>query len=239
MNYLKFGSSKNCILFLHGWGADLNSFLWLKNYFEDDYMLLFVDFVGFGLSLDDSKIRFVSDYVEDIKNLISQFDFESLVIVGHSFGGRVAIKFSFLYQNLYKNFKLVLVDSAGILPRRGLKYFIDIYRYKRDVKLKASGIFVDLEKYGSDDYKKLPPYKRQTFKNIVNEDLSKYAKLVRAQTLIVWGEKDKDTKLYMARKLKRLIKCSKLYIIKNAGHFSFLDNKEEFVFILDRFLKNN
>jgi pimeloyl-ACP methyl ester carboxylesterase len=72
----------------------------------------------------------------------------------------------------------------------------------------------------------------------VNEDLSKFAKFIKCKTLIVWGERDFETKLYMARKLKRLIKNSKLIIIKGAGHFSFLEKKDEFAIILDTFLKN-
>jgi predicted esterase len=45
MHYLKFGNSKRFIVFLHGWGSDLNSFLWLKNYFVDDYSLIFLEMI--------------------------------------------------------------------------------------------------------------------------------------------------------------------------------------------------
>lgn len=79
---------------------------------------------------------------------------------------------------------------------------------------------------------------RQTFISIVNEDLTKHARFLRCKTLIVWGNKDRDTKLYMARKFNRLIKDSKLVILKDAGHFCFLEKREDFVIILDSFLKN-
>ena len=94
-----------------------------------------------------------------------------------------------------------------------------------------------LLKYGSDDYKKLSKTMKQTFVNVVNEDLSCFVSKIVCNTLIVWGEKDKETKLWMAKKLNKLIVGSNLKIIKNSGHFCFLDNKTEFLIILDTFLK--
>lgn len=239
MKYLKFGSSKNFIVFLHGWGADKNSFLWLKNYFEE-YSLLFVDFPGFGESAIPEKPYFVSDYVCRLNELLSQFEIENLILVGHSFGGRVAIKYAFYHQNEYNKFNLVLVDSAGIKPRRSLSYYIKVARFKRVKKLasKSKKYEVKLKEFGSADYKNVTGVMRQTFINVVNEDLASYAKHILCKTIIVWGSKDNDTKLYMAKTLKRLIKNSELYILNNAGHFSFLDNPQEFIIILDTFVKN-
>lgn len=240
MHYLKFGNSKKFIVFLHGWGADLNSFLWLKDYFVDDYSLIFLDFEGFGESLQPKNVKFVSDYANDLHELLSLFDICELNIVAHSFGGRVAIKYLFMHQGEFENVKLCLVDSAGIKPRRGLGYYLKVKKFKA-LKRKAQKnecLREKLNDFGSDDYKKLSPIMKETFKNIVNEDLSCYAKFLTCKTIIIWGRKDKETKIYMAKKLNKLIKNSKLQIINNAGHFCFLENKEEFLIILDTFLKN-
>ena len=129
MNFLKFGDSKKFFVFLHGWGADLSSFLFAKNYF-DDYAKIFVDFAGFGKSIEPVQPYFVSDYVKELEELLSNFEIDELVLVGHSFGGRVAIKFAFLHQLDYKNFKLCLVDSAGIKPKLSIFKKWKIYRYK-------------------------------------------------------------------------------------------------------------
>ena len=240
MHYLKFGFSKKFIVFLHGWGADLNSFLWLKDLFCDEYSLLFLDFCGFGKSPEPEMPFGVCDYVFKLKNLLNKFEIDELIFIAHSFGGRVAIKFLFYYQFSYKKTSLCLVDSAGVLPRRGLRYKFRVLKFKR-LKKKAENnprLKEKIEKFGSEDYKILSPVMKKTFVKIVNEDLSKFAKFIKCKTLIVWGEKDFETKLYMARKLKRLIKNSKLIIIKGAGHFSFLEKKDEFAIILDTFLKN-
>ena len=236
MKYLKFGSSKDYIVFLHGWGADKNSFLWVKNYFEN-YSLVFVDFPGFGESPEPQEPYNIFDYVCKLKDLLDEFDdLRSLTLVGHSFGGRVAIKFAFLFQNEYENFKVCLVDSAGLKPHRGLGYYFKVYKYKIYKKLFPN--WKALSKFGSQDYVKLSPIMKQTFVRVVNENSASYAKFISADTLIIWGSKDKETKPYMAKKLNKLIRNSKLVFIEGAGHFSFLDNPNEFVILLDTFLKN-
>ncbi len=239
MKFIKEGDSKKVIVFLHGWGQDKTAFLWTKNYFND-WCKIYVDFAGFGESTEPDKVFSLTDYVQDLKDLLDNFEIEKLVLVGHSFGGRVAIKFAFLHQGLFKNFKLCLVDAAGLKPRRSFVKWLKIKRYK-SLKKKAeknAKLRQKLDVYGSADYKKLSPKMKQVFVKIVNEDLSQAAKFIKCRTCIVWGKDDKETKLYMARKLFRLIKDSELYIFKNAGHFSYLDKPQEFLIILDTFIKN-
>lgn len=239
MKYLKFGDSKDYIVFLHGWGADKNSFLWVKKYFSN-YSLIFVDFAGFGESKEPERPWSVFDYVCDLKNLLDKFEIESLLLVGHSFGGRVAIKFSFLFQNDYDEFKLCLVDSAGIKPRRSLKYYYKVFKFKLLKKIAKRVKFASklLSKCGSSDYKVLSDVMKHTFKLIVNEDLSYEAKYITKPTIIVWGKCDRETKLYMAKKLNKFITYSKLYVLEGAGHYSFLDKSQDFLIILDTFIKN-
>lgn len=239
MNYLKFGNSKKFLVFLHGWGADLNSFLFTKDYFQD-YTKLYVDFAGFGKTSEPNKPYFVSDYVRELQQLLQNFDVDEIILVAHSFGGRVAVKFAFLNQCNYKNFKLCLVDAAGFRVRLSLLKKFKIWKYK---KLKAKACSNEkyrqkIKNYGSDDYKKLSKTMKQTFVNVVNEDLSIYASRIMCKTLIVWGKKDKETKLWMAKKYKKLIEESKLCIIKDSGHFCFWDSPQEFLIILDSFIKN-
>ena len=133
MHFLKFGSSKKFIIFLHGWGDSLNSFLWLKDFLIEDYSLLFLDFPGFGESCEPDKPYSVSDYVFDLKKLLNGFEIDELIFIAHSFGGRVAIKFLFYYQFCYKKVSLCLVDSAGILPRRGIRYFYRVFNFYSNI----------------------------------------------------------------------------------------------------------
>ncbi len=217
----------------------MNSFLFAKNYFGD-YTKLFIDFAGFGKSPEPVAPYSVSDYVKELKELLNNFEIEELVLVGHSFGGRVAVKFAFLHQCDYEKLKLCLVDAAGINPRLSLVKKWKIFRYKR-LKQKAqknSKLNEKLAKFGSNDYKVLSSVMKRTFVKVVNEDLSKFAARLVCDTIIIWGNQDKETKLYMAKRYNKLIKDSKLFVLKGAGHFSFLEQTQEFLIILDTFLKN-
>ena len=89
---------------------------------------------------------------------------------------------------------------------------------------------------GSEDYRNLGYDMQKTFKNIVNTHLNDFLPDVKAKTLIIFGEKDEVTPIYMARTLKRKIKDSELVVIKNAGHFCFNDNRYLFVKTLKEFL---
>ncbi len=240
MNYVKIDGGKNLIVFLHGWGMDSSSFLFAKDYFLE-YAKVFVDFAGFGKTPPPKRAWFVEDYAKNLYDFLKGFEFENLVLVGHSFGGRVAVRFAAKYQNEFSGLKLCLVDSAGIKPRLSLLKKLKIAKFKRLKKKseKNEKLKRKLESFGSSDYKNLLGVMRETFVRVVNEDLSQDAAKILCDTQIVWGEKDKETKLFMAKKYHKLIKNSKLDIISNAGHFCFLEKPQEFLIILDRFLKKN
>lgn len=229
LNYVQKGKGKH-LLFLHGWGGSINSFKNLINEFSKDFTVTCVDFYGFGKSPDPPYPYGVSDYVEGIIALLNELNINKTHIIAHSFGGRVAIKLAALYPELVD--RLILVDSAGIKPRRSIKYYYRVFRYKLAKKLKR-----DTQKYGSKDYKALNDVMRATFVKVVNENLLMFSKHIKVKTLIVWGEKDKETPLYMAKKLEKNIKNSRLVVLKGAGHFSYVDKYAQFLLIADRFLE--
>ena len=96
---------------------------------------------------------------------------KNVILVCHSFGGRVGIKLAVKYGYLIN--KLILIDSAGIKPRRGLKYYFSIYKHKLLNLLKIKHVA------GSEDYKKLNETMRGTFKNVINEDLCPILKKIK------------------------------------------------------------
>lgn len=229
-------NSKNYIFFLHGFGGDKNSFKLVENHIAGDCNMVFISFPGFGKSPPPQKPYSVFDYTLELKELINSIAGPNKInIVCHSFGARVAIKLCAIYPNIIN--KLVIVDGAGLRPKRGLKYKINILRYKRMKKLVNSGKKDEkvLEKFGSSDYKSLPNIMKATFVKVVNEDLKRYLKKIKCETLIIWGKKDKETPLYMAKKFNRFIENSGLYIINNAGHFSYLDNFPLFINAINLF----
>ena len=161
----------------------------------------------------------IFDYYEYVKQVIKMQTAKQIIVVGHSFGGRVGIKLA--VNNCCD--KLVLVDSAGLKPKRGIKYYIKVYTYKIKKKLK-----LNIEKYGSQDYKTLSPIMKQTFINIVNHYQNKEITKINIPTLIYWGSEDKETPLEFAKTFNKKIKNSRLVVIENCGHFSYLQSKDTF-----------
>ena len=78
--------------------------------------------------------------------------------------------------------------------------------------------------FASSDYKSLNKEERETFKNIVNLDLSNYLSDIKVETLLIWGDKDYDTPLMDGILMKRKIKNSELIVFKDSTHYSYLEN---------------
>lgn len=187
-----------------------------------------VDFYGFGLTPHPDTPLTVDDYALSVVNLIRYYKMENVTLVCHSFGGRVGIKIAAKYGYLLN--KLILVDSAGIKPRRGAIYYAKIFRHKILTKLKIP------HEAGSDDYKKMSGTMRETFKNVVNEDLSGLLARITVPALIIWGNKDEDTPIYMARKLKKRLANSELIVFEGCGHFAYVERHGLFCKIVKCFL---
>lgn len=215
------------IVFLHGWGGSTESFKFLCNRLTFNYKALFIDFPPFGKSEEPLCEFTIFDYAEITKLIIKECGMEKPILVGHSFGGRVAL----ILAGEKEASKVLLTSSAGMKVKHGIPYYFKVYRHKilKKFGIKSNG--------GSSDYKNLSQNMRKTFVNIVNTYLEKYAINISVPTLLVWGGKDKDTPMYMAKKLKKLIKGSELIVYKNAGHFCYIENARAFSLILNSFVE--
>ena len=165
-------------------------------------------------------------------------------MIGHSFGGRVIIYLSSKYKDLFN--KIVLTDAAGVKPKRSIKKMFKIYSYK--IAKFFMKLVTSKEKYeeklaemrkkrGSSDYAMLTSdVMRGTFNRVINLDLTDKLKHIEQPTLLVWGENDADTPLYMAKIMEKYIKDSGVVILENAGHFSYLDNPQKYLIVVEKFL---
>lgn len=213
------------LLMLHGYLSNKESFIYQINFFSKRRKVIVPDMVGFG----GTKMPYpytLGDYARDIRGLIYSENGKTDVIA-HSFGARVL--FRLLPDDAID--KIVLTGAAGIRPRPSLKKGLAIARYKLRKRLG-----LDVSKFGSADYKALDGVMRQSFVSVVNERLEKEIKAVKNECLLVFGENDEETPLYMAKKLKRYIKNSSLVVIKDAGHFAFVDKPDQFDLIVKEFL---
>ncbi len=214
---MDYGEGK-CLVFLHGWGGEIASFQSLADRLSARFRIITMDLYGFGATPHPSFPLTIEDYANGVRALLSERQARDVVLVGHSFGGRVAMRIAAKDKRVVG---VVLIDSAGILPRRRLKYHLKVVAYKLAKKLGFKRL-----PQGSEDYKRLSGEIKKTFVNVVNESSENDARAIDVPTLLIWGKKDKDTPLYMCRRLRELIRESQSIEIEDAGHFSYLEHPE-------------
>lgn len=224
--YESFGRGRD-VVFLHGWGADATAFLFAAKRLAEKYRVTLIDFPGFGESEEPSRAFGVGDYARCVMALMDHLHIGHATFVGHSFGGRVCLELAARYPHVAD--KLALVDSAGLRPRRGLKYYFSVYLHKILKKMGRSGLS------GSDDYKVLSPMMKRTFKRVVNYDQTPLLKRISCPTAVFWGRADRETPPYMARKLVRKIEDSHIFWL-NGGHFAYIDDMGTFMAVLGAFV---
>ncbi len=194
-NY-KISGEGQLILILHGWGGSSDSWILVQKILVDKgFKAIVPDFPGFGKSKTPSKVWEIDDYVLWLKNFIEMMEIrEPFFLLGHSFGGRVGIKFSVKYSEKIK--ALILCSSAGIKPEKNLKtktlYYIGkvgdyLFSKKplRKFKDEARNTFYKIIRQR--DYFKVKGNMRETIKKVLVEDLFGYLSQIKSKQLITWG----------------------------------------------------
>lgn len=242
--YEKYGTGKEELVILPGWGDTRSSWNYIINLLSDYYTIYILDYPGFGNTLFPSYDMTIYDYTCMIKEWLDELNLKNPTLLGHSFGGRILILLTGYYHYNYP--KIILINSAGIKPKKTLRSIFRKYSYK--LLMKFSNILPSLIKekfknylfnhFASRDYKTLLPGMRKTFQNIVSEDLSSYLDEMVAQTLILWGDEDTSTPLRDAYLMKKKVKKSKLYVFKNAGHFTYLEEPIKTIELIANFIEN-
>lgn len=227
MAYYEIGRGKPIVI-LHGWGQNFYSFLKVVEALKDEYKVIGIDFLGFGLSDEPSSPLTVEEYTFQLQTLLEYLDIKKPTIIAHSFGGRIAIRYA-RYEEVDR---LILVSSAGIKNKSISKYF-RIYKYKlkkRLYKLFSKKHYYDLIKNsGSNDYKNASNVMKKTLSNVVNYSSIKDLKKVDCSTYLLWGINDRQTIYDIAIRMNKLLKKSKIIPFYNSGHFCYLDEEAKFI----------
>ena len=240
LNYTKDGQNKQAVILMHGWGQNIEMMKPVADHLSPHFTVYNLDLPGFGASEAPKIVWGVEEYTAMLKEFIQINDIEDPIIIAHSFGVRIAL----LYAANNPVHKLVLTGGAGILPKRGLKYYLKIYTYKLGkLILSLPGLNKYKEKYqqasGSEDYKALSGVMRSSFVKIVNLDLTPILKDVKAETLLVWGDLDDATPLWMAKVMEKQLPNAGLAIFKNEGHYAYWNQMSRFLSVIDIFLKED
>ncbi len=230
-NYIQYGKGKDIIL-LHGWGQNIQMMEPLGRRFEDKYKVTIIDFPGFGETEEPNVPWTINDYTEYLKELIKTLKIKKPIIMGHSFGGRVAIN----YTSKYDVEKLVLFGSPCQVSKKKDSLKTKTLKTLKKIKVLDS-LGEKMKKYiGSTDYKSATPIMRETLVNTVNQDLVASASKIKVPTIIMWGDLDDAAPLEDAKKLEEVITDSGLIVFPGFTHYAYLENINQVTNILNEFL---
>ncbi len=229
------------VILMHGWGCDHTTVASIANILNGKMRVYNLDLPGHGESEEPAEVWGIEKFTEAIEEFIHKLGIKNPILIGHSFGGRISI----FLASRNKIPKMVLVDSAGIKPRRKLSYYFKVYSFKLAKRIlpiilgKEKGkkaIENWRNKKGSADYNAASPKMKAIMSRCVNEDLKHLMPSIGASTLLIWGEKDTATPLSDARTMERLIPDAGIASDPEGGHYSFLDNPGWFKAVLSSFL---
>ena len=268
--YCKTVGSGKPIVILHG-GPGLDHTSLLPQFYElaKNYKLIFYDQRGSGKSTGkiDSVSISIDNFVEDLEGLRQQLHFEKMNLLGHSWGGLLAMNYAIKYPKRIK--KLMLVSSFGATS----KFIPEFVKNREERRTKEDstslanimestgfakrappvmeqfmGLFFKSYFYDQSKYNQLTiTFNHKTASNLLpiftllskefsNYDITNKIKKIDFPVLIIHGQNDPVPVKY-AYGLNRIIKKSQLVVIKNCGHFPFVEAKEKFISSCANFLK--
>lgn len=245
INYEEKGEGELIVL-LHGWGSNITLFANLMELLAKKYRVVAMDMPGFGKSDEPKEPWDVGSYVDFVLDFLKDYDNKDIMFLGHSFGGRVIIKMHSRESLPFNVSRVILVDSAGIMPPKSNKKSWRTRYYKMGKAVLSTGIAQKIapdalenfrKKMGSADYAAASPMMRQVMVKVVNEDLEPYLPNIKCPTLLVWGVNDTATPLSDGEKMEKLIPDAGLVKLAPAGHYSFLDQQFTFNRVMCSFLK--
>jgi len=229
---------REALIIIHGWTKEgSNSFIKIAELLKDDFDIYLIDLPGFKKQIEKPY-----DFNDYLKYLESEIKIEKFYLLGHSFGGALAMLYTLKYPEKIK--KLILYNPA-IFREKNIKIKISFFLskiFKFLIKIFPEKIIHFLKKayykfiIKSYDYFLADEKMKITFKNI-NQDLREKAKEIKVKTVILWGEKDKITPFKNAWLLKKLIQNS-ILITLPGGHSFHKEKPEEFAKILKEAIKN-
>jgi pimeloyl-ACP methyl ester carboxylesterase len=193
---------------------------------QKGYLVFNLDLPGFGKTQLTKSEMNVSDYVAEISKFIESKNIYKPTLVGHSFGGKIALKLALDKPELVSN--IVLIAASGVKPNNENKKSIFKKVSGFGKKLFQSdllkGFYKPVRKFyyyyivRERDFFNAGEVLQKTFININNEYYDELLGKVSVPTLIIWGENDKVTPLWMADKLQEEIPDAVLKVVEKTKH---------------------
>ena len=247
VHYELAGNGEKRVVLLHGWGCDTSLMKPVADFLSRDMTVLSVDFPAHGKSDRPPEPWGVPEFAACTLDLLKKLDFLPCSVIAHSFGGRVTIELASQDASLFE--QIILTGSAGIKNRPSEESRKRSARYRQlkglCEKAKAVKVFGKLpdileeklrQKYGSKDYNALDAEMRKTFVQVVNHDQTDLLPRIQQPTLLVWGDRDTETPLWMGELMEQRIPDAGLVVLEGGSHFAYLEQVGRFNAIAHNFL---
>jgi len=232
INYKEYGNKKkDSIVYLHGWGQNIEMMEPIANPFIETNHLLIIDLPGFGASSEPTYPWDLVDFVEMIHALLEKLNIKNPSIVGHSFGGKLAL----LYASKYDTKKLVILAAPFVKSDKPISKKVLFLKKFKNIPVLNKVADKIKSHMGSTDYRNASPIMRSILVKHINEDIQEDIKKIKCPTLIIWGTNDTAVPVENAYLLEKLIKDSGVVIYENCTHYAYLERLNQTIEVLKSF----
>ena len=233
INYVFYDNkSKTDLIFLHGWGQNIEMMNPIAKPFIKEYNVLIIDLPGFGLSDEPNEPWDIYEYASMVNALAKKLKMDNPILIGHSFGGKIFLA----YALKYKTKKLILFAS----PYRK-KIVKENYKTKLYKSMKKVPGLRKFEKYikkhvGSTDYRNASDMMRKVLVKHVNLDLTSELNKIKCPTLLIWGTNDTAVSYNDALELEKIIPNCGLVTYEGCSHYAYLERLGQTINVLKTFI---
>ncbi len=208
--YANVNSENPTVCFLHGWGRSSQDF----NLISQSFDYISFDLPGFGKSLEPINSMTPKEYADYINQYIPN---SVNTIVGHSFGGRIAVHLSEIRD--VRNLILVGVPLIKKQIHSKKLSIFNIYKSLNKFGILSDQMIEKIKKNrGSYDYRNSEGIMRDTLVKAVNDDLTNKLQNIDCNVHLIWGGEDKEVDIHIAKEAHEKIKNSNLHILEGKGH---------------------
>lgn len=234
IHYKDFGDkSKDAIVFLHGWGQNIQMMEPIAKPLEKTNRIIIIDLPGFGESEEPKYVWTLEEFAEMVHALLEKLNVKNPYLVGHSFGGKISI----IYTSKYDVNRLVLLSSPYKVKIKKVSTKVKILKALK--KVPGLGTLAEVAKkhMGSTDYKNASPMMRDILVKHVNTDLTDIVKTIKVPTFIIWGDNDTAVDVEDAYELEELLQDAGLVVYEGCTHYAYLERAGQTINILKEFFK--
>lgn len=219
----RFGTEPPTVIALHGWGRNRHDFTATLAGFD----ALAVDLPGFGLSPAPSKAWGTMEYAEHLIPVLDGCP-NPPIVLGHSFGGRVAVRLAASFPDRVSGLVLTGVPLLHRNPTRPAPPLpVRVFRALNRWNLIGDSFLNRIrDRYGSTDYRAAQGIMRAILVRIVNEDYEQDLRKIRCPVQMVWGSADTDAPPELAQTAAEIISQADLVVLPEIGHLLPLSSPE-------------